>query len=293
MFGYSLDEINKMFQTFPPLANGSLDIERHLRPKLLFLSQTLMRYTFDRQPNIQNTATTAKFDTIDHTVRKIIPPQYYGCRLEKTVAPRHAYLVNTKILPHGKRLFVEDSGGGNIPFHEFLRCSNQSDPRDFISLCNRWEIQYGHQQEQNVTFVHTPQSVAYFENAFHRGLLMTTRSEYANVNSKNAYTCTSGNMIQLLLQHGANPRQVDSSGASLLHWACGTGNGQALHLLVETLLAEYHVESSNAMKQLIGETTRDTRDKATVLHWACCGVGPSRFGTGGVEKFCFCYFMHL
>ena len=61
-------EVEAMAELFPPLA--TLSAERHLAPKLKFLELTM---SCGDEP----------------TLLRHVPPQFYGARLESTVAPRH------------------------------------------------------------------------------------------------------------------------------------------------------------------------------------------------------------
>ena len=65
---------------------------------------------------------------------KSVPPQLYGARLERTVAPRHAFLVY-KGLPCGRQLLEDNS----TLMKEFL---NARSSKQFSDLCNRWAEKY-------------------------------------------------------------------------------------------------------------------------------------------------------
>lgn len=83
---------------------------------------------------------------------------------------------------------------------------------------------------------------------------------------------TSKEVLQLLIQHGANPLEKDIRGTTLLHWAAGTGNLGTF----ETLLPYFP-------DKLLEKTERDG---ATPLHWACAGASSGEFGTGGHFHLC-------
>ena len=76
--GFSDEDIDEMSISFPPLLD--LSVKRHLRPKLRFIKYTLQSKAaieLDRQgPQPLS------------DIAKSIPPQYFGSRMEKVVAPR-------------------------------------------------------------------------------------------------------------------------------------------------------------------------------------------------------------
>jgi Ankyrin repeats (3 copies) len=77
-------------------------------------------------------------------------------------------------------------------------------------------------------------------------------------------------VTRLLLSHGANPYARDHRGATLLHWACGTG----------------HWDAALALLPYCPVTVRTTRDGATPLHWAAAGATAREFGVGGHVETC-------
>lgn len=83
-------------------------------------------------------------------------------------------------------------------------------------------------------------------------------------------TLKAADVVALLIQHGANPRARDNRGATLLHWACGTGHWEAVRYLLP-----YH-----------SVWTKATRDGATPLHWAAAGTSAREFGVGGHVEIC-------
>ena len=86
--GFKDDDIDNMSKYFPPLLD--LDVKRHLRPKLRFIKHTLQE-TYDptQQFSHENYPQTLSKEA------KSIPPQYFGSRMEKVIAPRHAFLMYT------------------------------------------------------------------------------------------------------------------------------------------------------------------------------------------------------
>ena len=118
------DLVMQMSQNFPPLLE--LDVKRHLRPKMRFLKYTLGCEVVKDTHNK------------DIAIRGIesIPPQFFGARLEKVIAPRHAFLVS-KGLPHGEMLLQNDAE----LFRDFLISCRRL--KSFCALCNQWKKKYG------------------------------------------------------------------------------------------------------------------------------------------------------
>ena len=73
----------------------------------------------------------------------------------------------------------------------------------------------------------------------------------------------------------------DGRGASLLHWACGTGNEAGAHALAAGATA-----AGGGARRAAAVCARATKDGATPLHWAACGVAPQDFGCGGSAPLC-------
>ena len=128
------DQIDSMSRQFPPLLE--LDVKRHLRPKLRFLKYTL-GCVYDDEDNDDED------DDDDDMYKKSllqditsIPPQYFGARLEKVIAPKHAFLVHMG-LPHGKILLQNNA----TLFQDFLISCRRS--KSFCALCNQWMKEYG------------------------------------------------------------------------------------------------------------------------------------------------------
>ena len=86
--GFMDDEIDTMSDSFPPLLD--LDVKRHLRPKLRFL-----KYTLQGGLAADSYSTSeSKGPLILSKIAKGVPPQYFGSRMEKVVAPKHAFLMH-------------------------------------------------------------------------------------------------------------------------------------------------------------------------------------------------------
>jgi ankyrin repeat protein len=286
--GYSLDEVLEMNRTFPPLLD--LDVQRHLQPKLLFLKYTLQQS--EALPLSSKKKVMGK-EILSPETRKILPPQYFGARLERTIAPRHAFLMY-KNLPHGTVLLKaleqntndadESSSVTDRPpslLSEFMISSRKI--KQFCALCNNWRRKYGAMSSNGsgITTIDqhniSPKEVEAFDAIFQRGLMAAARNEIDPSNQYIKYiNITSGDMIRLLVNHGANPLERDVRGVSLIHWAAGAGNLQGLNALIDMW-----PETSSSCNNLTA-----TRDGATPLHWAAAGAKAKEFGSGGHEHIC-------
>jgi ankyrin repeat protein len=251
--GYTETQVYDMNRTFPPLL--TLSIQRQLHPKMRFLKETL-----GASPDM---------------VR--VPPQYFGARLERTLAPRHAFLVFAG-LPHGRVLFDETitTGPDNTTsdtatrWHYFLVACRTT--KRFAALCQSWQRSQG---EAASSFVITPKRIEAFDALFGRGILAAARNDLVQSNntwSLDTINITSSQLIRLLIQHGANVHERDYRGVPLLHWAAGTGNTDALHEILPHLSETVWIVTE--------------RDHATPLHWAVAGASAREFGTGGHVEVC-------
>jgi len=257
---YTSPEIVNMAERFPPLLN--LSVTRHLHPKTRFLQETM------------------GLDIFSTDVMKQIPPQYFGARLERILAPRHAFLVYFH-LPHGKTLLEDPQRWMDF----MISCRTT---KRFSALCNQWRNQYQHQHHSNThqqqqqqpshLLLHeriTSQQIEAFDTMFGRGILAAARDDICQVGNQwplQHVNITSAELIQLNIQHGANPLERDNRGGTLLHWAAGTGNLEAIKVLLP-----YFPKG-------ILEVTE--RDGATPLHWATAGANSKEFGTGGHTDVC-------
>mmetsp|Transcript_45978 Transcript_45978/g.92792 ORF Transcript_45978/g.92792 Transcript_45978/m.92792 type:complete len:342 (+) Transcript_45978:38-1063(+) len=93
-------------------------------------------------------------------------------------------------------------------------------------------------------------------------------------------------MVNLLVQHGANPnpaghpaRGLKHGQTSLLHWACGCGNLDAARALAA--LPPFSTTSQGAQLSQLRDASG-----ATLLHWAAAGVRAHAFGSGGHPEVC-------
>ena len=210
--GFSDEEARQMIHDFPPL--GNLDVERHLKPKMKFLKVTL---------------SGANESGLLSALGKKVPPQYFGARLERTIAPRHAFLMAAN-LPHGQALLKDDSK----LLKEFLAARSS---KQFSSLCNRWRresVDFKDNAMDSIALDSTmllsgiifPLSIDVFVAIFQRGLMSAARNELhaqddnESVHYKNPLV-SAGDMIKLLIANGANPHELDIRGISLIHWSSG------------------------------------------------------------------------
>ena len=286
--GYSHKDVDNMSRIFPPLLD--LDVMRHLRPKMRFLKYTLGGVAEGVYDNdcLSGMVVDGRIGlsggkiTILSDKGRLIPPYFFGCRIEKTVAPRHAFLCHVG-LPHGKRLL---ENGGEL-CKEFLASSGRT--KRFCALCNDWRNRFGidiHQNNDNDNANITPQMVEAFDSIFFRGLLSAVRNDIENVDivqihAKNAGV-SSGEMVRMLISHGSNPLLRDVKGVSLVHWAAGAGNLDALKELIHVL--------PGGMEEALGMTAY--RDGASPLHWAAAGAHSNRFGCGGSVEVCRLFLLH-
>jgi ankyrin repeat protein len=241
---YSAQEIQQMNESFPPLLG--LSVTRHLYPKIRFLQGT-MGINIDSLPERM----------------KQIPPQYFGARLERIIAPRHAFLMHHG-LPHGTALFDESSSNRWTEFLVSCRTTKR-----FCALCNQWRDPLHHPDRITSTQIEA------FDTLFGRGILAAARNELCQ--SGNPWplehiNISSAELIELNIRHGANPLERDNRGSTLLHWAAGTGNLDAVKVLLP-----YFPKGILEVSE---------RDGATPLHWATAGVNSKEFGTGGHPDVC-------
>ena len=291
---YTEKEVIEMNRTFPPLLD--LDVPRHVHPKIRFLQETILTSSDNNDGDGQN-----KYNNIDNMniSQYEIPSQYFGARLEKTIAPRHAFLVYNN-LPNGLSLLRReeeltssnstryDNQRTTTRLQEFLLSCRKT--KRFSALCNQWRKEEQEQEQQqekqqtnsshhidntsNVEQI-TSKQIEAFDFIFGRGLLAAARNELVQKDNNwplEYINITSSDILKLLIQHGANPLERDTRGSTLLHWAAGVGNLEGF----QTLLPYFPNE-------LLEKTERDG---ATPLHWACAGANSKEFGTGGYYYLC-------
>ena len=235
-----------MNASFPPLLG--LSVVRHLYPKTRFLQDTL---GIDVESSPER--------------MKQIPPQYFGARLERIIAPRHAFLMHHG-LPHGQALFLEEPSTGSR-WTEFLASCRTT--KRFCALCNQWRDPVRHPDRI------TSQQIEAFDTMFSRGILAAARNEICQTGNQwplEHVNISSAELIDLNIRHGANPLERDNRGSTLLHWAAGTGNLDAVQVLLP-----YFPKGILEVSE---------RDGATPLHWATAGVNSKEFGTGGHMDVC-------
>jgi hypothetical protein len=185
---YTSDQIQSMNASFPMLLQ--LSVRQQLYPKLQFLHRTLLLEQQVPAPTEQHnneqkfrgttatTVTTTAAEDEDESTRVVsslyhdqqmviqnlfsyLPSYYYGIRLERCIAPRHAFLVWTRVLPYGRQLFqpivvsdqthpksgsdenhttehTNDNSNVSITckFQEFLYACRTT--KSFAALCQQW-----------------------------------------------------------------------------------------------------------------------------------------------------------
>jgi len=242
---------------------------------------------------------------LPHTLRlypetkRVVPLEYYldGKRLllDRRIAPRHAYLQHHDLV-YGKDLIFSSSSPN--PFGEFLKTCETESTDNFVDYCNQLEQKMRPQKSR----VHSKDTVALFERLFCPGLLPVVRAPdeptFASrfLTSDSLVTLppsTRGQMVRLLLQHGANHLETDTYNmVTPLHWAAGTGSVESVNALMDVL--QSHVAMPNPTDE--NDTSlldtevilqhRSAKDGATALHWAACGIEPGNIGYGGSLDVC-------
>ncbi len=104
------------------------------------------------------------------------------------------------------------------------------------------------------------------------------------------YNVTSGQMVYLLCKHGANPFETDVRDISLLHWAAGSGQLDALQELIRAQ-QEVHSDRDGSEFDIVrgiedAVKIKADRDGATILHWGAAGAKAKEFGCGGHLHIC-------
>eukprot|EP00985_Skeletonema_marinoi_P020771 scaffold12430_cov137-Skeletonema_marinoi.AAC.3 len=291
--GYSLDEIHQMHTTFPPLLE--IDVVRHLRPKMRFLKDCMEGGVASTETNSKSTN-----QVLDPKLKSVLPASFFGARFERTIAPRHAFLVHLG-LPSGRMLW--DDASDSSLLEEFLLQHRK--PKQFAALCNLWRRTHGASNiDDNLPI--TSQQVVAFDKLFQRGILSAARDDsnhvYSDSNSNKTASkskppslldtanVTPAQLVRYLIQHGANAYETDVRGASLFHWAAGCGNLEGLQELVKCCNKRQAGLESNSQLSSPGNSAallwKASRDDAIPLHWAAAGAGPKEFGIGGSVDVC-------
>ena len=296
--GYSMEQVLAMNATFPPLL--TLSVAHQLHPKMRFLKETLGIV----HPHLEPT----------------VPAEYFGARLEKILAPRHAWLVHNN-LTHGAALFRTPSTSRPTTtmtstttttatttttlWTDFVRAARK--PKGMAALCTEWTKQQQQQESEGnpkCPSPTTPRQIEAFDTLFGRGLLAMARNElvqhnntwpldyfsiHDNLDCPEKPHLTAADLTRLLIQHGANPHALDHRGVSLLHWAAGAGNLPVLKVLCRAIgLIEGDQDGGDEKKTTdlhIGTLVTE-RDHATLLHWAAAGAKAREFGCGGHVLIC-------
>jgi hypothetical protein len=274
--GYTDTEINHLAEAYPPILEQN--VHGKLAPKIRFLVDTLgggsgtltwveeaqNDMKFDEECNIHNAEEVPMHTMrVSESAKKIIPPSFFKCNLDRSLGPRHAYLVHAG-LPSGPALLKDD---GRL-LKELL---NASSLNDFVELCNRWAA----------APLHTAEGVDAFERIFCAGLLPVARGDMTDALTD--IGCNAGIMIKLLVADGANHLEKDTHGVLPLYWAAGTGNVQGAEALVKAHLADMpqgNFKVDNFVDLMLH--TLGAKNGATPLHWASCGISLHGIGNGGM-----------
>jgi hypothetical protein len=288
--GYSTQDVERMFKEYPKLLTASP--KDFLAPKLRFLVKVLGGGTGD----IGNGLTFDEQDEdnfIPHNLQvsevarnKEVPTHaFFSPRLETALAPRHAYLAfHGDTLPFGNELLhLKSNNDANMSLlDEFLRACVKS-PKEFAVLCQKWEAENISNRSAKATKIHSADSVTAMDNIFADGIVPFARNQVTLDLEMLGKKCTPSDAFALLLDHGSNYAEHDDWGSTILHWTAGTGNLDAMKLLIERLEQDEKDFGGDA-RDVLWSTCAScsmTRDGATPLHWAACGVSNTKFGCGG------------
>ncbi|KAL3768345.1 hypothetical protein ACHAWO_006748 [Cyclotella atomus] len=291
--GYTNDDVDKMQREYTKLLTSNP--KDMIAPKLRFLVNVLGGGTGDIGNGIaldeQNEENFTPHNLqVSQLARHIVPTKaYFGARLETSLAPRHAYLAfHGDSLPFGQELLRPQNNGKNATstplLTAFLDACTKS-PAEFAALCQKWDADniasrpvVGLSNKQ-----HTAESVLAMDNVFESGIAPFARNQVTADLEKLGKRCTPADIVALLLDHGSNYAEHDQWGSTILHWSAGTGNLEAMKILIEKL--EQDEEAFGGDKRDVLWSTcascSITRDGATPLHWAACGVSNNQFGSGG------------
>lgn len=236
-----------------------------------------------------------------------VPPQFFGARLERILAPRHAFLMLLG-LPHGRQLFTiesssrcdnHDGGIGSYPltkahgswlWHEFIQAGRTS--KQFAAMCRSWKERFSNFNNESIPSsagegkIITSLYVEAFDALFARGLMAAARNELTLSKDKRwpggdiLPTITANQLIPLLVHHGANIQERDHGGATVVHWAAGSGPLATIRTIIDELPWSDSLTNTEWDRTNLG-WIRTERDGATPLHWAAAGTTPREFGTGG------------
>ena len=290
--GYTAPQIEQLAQEYPRLL--TLNVHNHLAAKVRFLVETLNGgegdLTWVNTAMVDGIVTNGEEEEcavllddedepIPHSMRlsehtkSVVPASFYGCLLDRSLGPRHAYLVHGN-LPHGETLLEQE---GKL-FQEFLLSTEKLS--DFVDLCSKWAV------DTTRGAIHTPDRIEAFERAFCQGLIPASKAGMTN-HLNDVEDCTPERMVKLLVQHGANYLEKDRNGVSPLHWAAGTGNAGGVKTLVEAHLDSMPTGDDEDRHTDLILNEQGAKHGATPLHWATCGVSPYEVGFGGT--YCIVY----
>ena len=313
--GYSTEDRLRLFNEFPKLKK--MDAKNLIAPKLRFLVTVLGGGSGDigngfvdkedppdekKKDEEENNGQQAEFVPhnlrVSENARRNLPTvAFFNPRLETTIAPRHAYLAfHRDTLPFGKELL--ESTTDMLLLNQFLDACTKK-PGVFAELCNQWQEENVAKRPSSNTStsssstdhslkMHTAETVMAMENVFTDGLTIFARNEVTPDLAILGNECTPSDIMSLLLDHGSNYAEHDDWGATVLHWAAGTGNLKGIEALVERLERDEEAVEGDIRDVLWSTCTScfSTRDGATPLHWASCGANHTHFGCGGHINVC-------
>jgi hypothetical protein len=158
------------------------------------------------------------FEAVHHSLRlypetrRLVPVSFFAQRLEKMLAPRHAYLQFFK-LPYTANDLIYFLHGQR--FQQFLNdgcnASSPTSAADFATLCTKWASRHLPPMGGSLTHLevlHTAETVRAMERAFAAGLLVAAKN--VPTADLKLLGMTPGQLVELLVLHGANTMETDS-----------------------------------------------------------------------------------
>jgi len=286
--GFAGEDVKRMSSEYPKLLK--LNAKDAVAPKLRFLVNVLGGGKGDIGTGLTDENENLSMDKEDFAphnlhvprhVRRILPTKtFFDSRLETELGPRHAYLaLHGDALPHGKELIESPA-----LLRRFLEACSKK-PAEFARLCND-PIFY--RSPPLAYQKHTAEMVEAMDNAFSDGLLPFAQNKVTS-DLGILDDCTPARMMSLLLNHGANYAEHDDWGSTALHHAAGHGNLGGVRALVQRLERDgVEMEGGDVCDGLQSTcaSCSATKDRATPLHWAACGMNRTRFGSGGHADVC-------
>jgi hypothetical protein len=198
------------------------------------------------------------------STKELIKGNFFGCRLDRTLGPFHAYLESHD-LPHGKVLLQRPQMWEQL----LTACQSKSPTMDFAILCMEWK--------KDTEGEHTFESVKAFCEVFSAGILPVAKG------LSSPSLIDAQNLIHLMLRHGANPLEYDQHGIVPLFWAAGRGDLEGFQSLLASTAIEH--DYGDSIYDTV-DLEREPKQGATALHWASCGMSKDYIGTGGSFDVC-------